>query len=266
MVMECHPEDKQPSPKGAPPSSGREVPVEGKAFPIMLIGRSGLSLEGLSRIFADSPFRVVISASSIETLDPKLIQDRDVALLILDAGDLRAATREIQLFKDMLPAARIAIIVGSNLLSDIASLLRAGANACLVEGIATEAFLKALELVMLGETLIPSTLLTMASDQRSTAPASSVQRGSSSLSPQERKILLLLVDGHPNKFIAGQLGIADATVKVHIKNIFRKIGVENRTQAAMWAMNNILPPTAPSDEPVGAALPGQQKPPPNSSS
>jgi two-component system, NarL family, nitrate/nitrite response regulator NarL len=265
MSMECHPEDKRPSPVGAPPSSGREVPVEEKAFPIMLVGRSGLSLEGLSRIFNDSPFRVVISAPSIENLDPKLIQDRDVRLLILDAGDLRVATREIQLFKDTLPAARIAVIVGSNLLSDLASLFRAGANACLVEGIATQAFLKALELVMLGETLIPSALLTTVSDQGSAAPASSVQRSSSSLSPQERRILLSLVDGHPNKFIAGQLGIADATVKVHIKNIFRKIGVDNRTQAAMWAMNNILPPTAPSGGPAGIPPPGQQKPPTNSS-
>jgi two-component system nitrate/nitrite response regulator NarL len=258
MAMERNPEDKQPSREGAPASSGGEVLVNEKAFPIMLVGRSRLSLEGLARIFADSPFRVVMSVPSIENLDPKLIQHHDVALLILDAGDLRTATREIQLFKEMLPAARIAVIVGSNLLRDIASLFRTGANACLIEGIATEAFLKALELVMLGETLIPSALLTTVSDQRIAAPASSVQRSSSSLSPQERRILLSLVDGHPNKLIAGQLGIADATVKVHIKNIFRKIGVDNRTQAAMWAMNNILPPTAPGDEPAGIPPPGQQ--------
>jgi DNA-binding NarL/FixJ family response regulator len=263
MTIECHPEDKRSSSDRALTSPGREAPIEEKAFPVMLIGRSGLSLEGLSRIFDGSQFRVVISASSVENLDPKLVQQHDVALLVLDASDLGAAMREIQLFKDILPAARTAVIAGCNLSADFASLFRAGANACLVEGIATEAFLKALELIMLGETLIPSALLTAVPD-RSTAPASPVQRSSAHLSPQERRILLSLVDGHPNKFIAGQLKIADATVKVHIKNIFRKLGVDNRTQAAMWAITNMLPPAASGDEAARPPPSGQQKPPSDS--
>jgi two-component system nitrate/nitrite response regulator NarL len=47
-----------------------------------------------------------------------------------------------------------------------------------------------------------------------------------------------LVKGHPNKVIARTCDIAEATVKVHIKAILRKIRVENRTQAAIWAMSN----------------------------
>ena len=47
-----------------------------------------------------------------------------------------------------------------------------------------------------------------------------------------------LVDGSSNKAIARKINIAEATVKVHVKAILRKIRVNNRTQAAVWAMNN----------------------------
>jgi two-component system, NarL family, nitrate/nitrite response regulator NarL len=48
-----------------------------------------------------------------------------------------------------------------------------------------------------------------------------------------------LVAGHSNKLIARHLGITEATVKVHLKSVQRKIRVENRTQAAIWALANL---------------------------
>jgi two-component system nitrate/nitrite response regulator NarL len=47
-----------------------------------------------------------------------------------------------------------------------------------------------------------------------------------------------LTGGMPNKVIASELTITEATVKVHLKSIMKKIGVTNRTQAAIWAINN----------------------------
>src|SRR6185312_3176063 len=58
------------------------------------------------------------------------------------------------------------------------------------------------------------------------------------LSPREKSILRCLIEGDSNKCIARKIGIADATVKVHVKAILRKIQVQNRTQAATWAMNH----------------------------
>ena len=58
------------------------------------------------------------------------------------------------------------------------------------------------------------------------------------LSPREQEILQALVTGASNKMIAIKLGIMEATVKVHLKTLLRKIDVNNRTQAAIWAMNN----------------------------
>ena len=58
------------------------------------------------------------------------------------------------------------------------------------------------------------------------------------LSEREAQILDGLVKGHANKVIARTCEIAEATVKVHMKSILRKIRVDNRTQAAIWAMAN----------------------------
>ena len=59
---------------------------------------------------------------------------------------------------------------------------------------------------------------------------------------REREILQHLVMGASNKLIANRLGITEATVKVHLKTLLRKIDVNNRTQAAIWAMNNGIIP------------------------
>lgn len=72
------------------------------------------------------------------------------------------------------------------------------------------------------------------------APASTRNVG---LSDRETQILQSLVAGCANKLIARKLDIAEATVKVHIKGLLRKLNVSNRTQAAIWALNQSLLPS-----------------------
>jgi DNA-binding NarL/FixJ family response regulator len=58
------------------------------------------------------------------------------------------------------------------------------------------------------------------------------------LSPREREVLALVAEGLPNKLISRRLGISEKTVKAHLTSIFRSIGVDDRTQAAVWAVTN----------------------------
>jgi two-component system nitrate/nitrite response regulator NarL len=67
-----------------------------------------------------------------------------------------------------------------------------------------------------------------------------------SLTPREREILARLAAGQSNKQIGQQLRISEGTVKVHLKHAFRKINVRNRTQAALWVLENGLLPEAES--------------------
>lgn len=63
------------------------------------------------------------------------------------------------------------------------------------------------------------------------------------LSAREREVLALVAAGMPNKVIATRLGISEKTVKAHLTSVFRTIGVEDRTQAALWAARNgVVPP------------------------
>jgi DNA-binding NarL/FixJ family response regulator len=62
--------------------------------------------------------------------------------------------------------------------------------------------------------------------------------GAVELTARERDVLRLVIDGHPNKQIARRLGISEKTVKGHLTNLFQRIGVTDRTQAALWAERN----------------------------
>jgi DNA-binding NarL/FixJ family response regulator len=58
------------------------------------------------------------------------------------------------------------------------------------------------------------------------------------LTEREREVLALLAEGLPNKLIARRLEISEKTVKAHLTNIFQRIGVTDRTQAALWAQRH----------------------------
>lgn len=65
--------------------------------------------------------------------------------------------------------------------------------------------------------------------------ARQTKRASAELTPRENEVLMLLAQGQANKQIARSLGISEKTVKAHLTNIFQRIGVADRTQAALWA-------------------------------
>jgi DNA-binding NarL/FixJ family response regulator len=66
------------------------------------------------------------------------------------------------------------------------------------------------------------------------------------LSPREREVLVLVAEGLPNKLISRRLGISEKTVKAHLTSVFRAIGVDDRTQAAVWAVRHGLVDPPPS--------------------
>jgi DNA-binding NarL/FixJ family response regulator len=64
------------------------------------------------------------------------------------------------------------------------------------------------------------------------------------LSEREREVLELVATGLSNQKIAARLGISEKTVKAHLTSVFRQLGVEDRTQAAVWARQHGLAPAA----------------------
>ncbi|WP_246583772.1 LuxR C-terminal-related transcriptional regulator [Bradyrhizobium iriomotense] len=171
--------------------------------------------------------------------------------LIINTGDdFGLEIAQIGYLKDRYPDAPIAIVSDNYRPVELASAFRAGANGYFVNVNSCDAFIKSVELVTMGETVFPPAFLWFALDgNREREPTRCDQNEhailvapedaiSPQLSPRESAILSCLIEGDSNKGIARKIDIAEATVKVHVKAILRKIRVQNRTQAAIWGMNH----------------------------
>lgn len=138
------------------------------------------------------------------------------------------------------PALPIIILSGSTKPEDAFSAIEHGANGYVPKTMRGETIIGVLRLVLSGEKYIPPFLF----DHREAAPSSNgspahkVDPNSplAQLTPRERDILNMIVDGAPNKVIARALDLQEVTVKAHLRNMFRKLGVANRTEAARVAL------------------------------
>jgi two-component system, NarL family, nitrate/nitrite response regulator NarL len=151
--------------------------------------------------------------------------------------------------REHFPQARIVALADQFDLSFLRSGHEAGVNGFCLAASAPDVLIKSLELVMLGETVLPfevlRTFVSGASQnqehhlQGSMAEPKPSDLNACKLSAREKEILGCLTQGEPNKVIARKLDITEATIKVHVKAILRKIGAANRTQAALWATQRL---------------------------
>lgn len=129
----------------------------------------------------------------------------------------------------------------------LARCFAAGASGYLLENISRDTLGKSLTLVSAGGKVFPPELAPYISNFAA-KPAEPVNGAGlpneSRLSGRELEILHCLTRGQSNKAIGQTLEIAEATVKVHVKRILRKIHANNRTQAALWAAARGLSATA----------------------
>jgi two-component system nitrate/nitrite response regulator NarL len=213
--------------------------------------------EGLGLILRASDFEVIASAASLDDVTGDLLAEDRPILLILDVtSDQSAIVAQVALFREQRPTARIALLAEHDQLSNsnVVAAFRFGADAYFVKP-NCDTFLKSLELVMLGETILPPAILSFFLDRYGEAAETDDEKNeavqkvsladeqapniySPRLSAREQSILRCLIEGYSNKTIARKNDIAEATVKVHVKAILRKIRVNNRTQAAIWGMNH----------------------------
>ena len=223
-----------------------------QSFATVLIGKDILVREGIARILRAEHFRILASVSSVDEL-PSTVQSLQLLFLIVQAGDdFDLAVEHIGLVRDQHPGGRIAIVANHYRPAELALAFRAGASGYFVNVNSCDAFIKSVELVAMGETVFPPAFLSFALDTKSdpgrkAALPDENERAifvttddtiAPQLSPREKSILRCLIEGDSNKSIARKIDIAEATVKVHVKAILRKIRVQNRTQAAIWAMNH----------------------------
>ncbi|GLS44756.1 LuxR C-terminal-related transcriptional regulator [Methylobacterium brachythecii] len=226
----------------------------GSLVPTALIEPNVLFREGLNHILAQTRFNVVIRADTVAGLpSASHVYKAPNLVLLCTQNSIETAIADITSLKATYADCRVVCSEQSYRFEDIIDLLKAGADGILLRTISADTFIKSLELVMLGERVIPAgafhlgTLAgrhspekpEMARSEPEQAPKLHSSPRGYQLSERELAILKCLLLGEANKIIALKLDIAEATVKVHVKAILRKIHVQNRTQAAIWALNHL---------------------------
>lgn len=160
-----------------------------------------------------------------------------VDLIIVDA-DTSGGMSIIKAIAEQYPEVGIVIITADPGQIAYEQAVEIKARAVLPNTVSAEALNLTLQLAILGENLFLATGEASAAMKPVSRPPKQSEV-SSHLSPRETEILRFIKKGFPNKLIARELDVAEATVKVHVKSVLRKIDVGNRTQAAVWAMSHL---------------------------
>jgi two-component system, NarL family, nitrate/nitrite response regulator NarL len=139
------------------------------------------------------------------------------------------------------PQTPIVILTGAIDMDDAYRALEHGANGYIPKTIGQKAMLSALRLILEGERFLPSQLVAQSERGRNEAGYQNLAYPKKNnplrkLTPREREVLSHLTGGLSNKEIARKLGLQEITIKVHLKGVYRKLNVSNRTQAVTTAL------------------------------
>ncbi|RNF52049.1 DNA-binding response regulator [Marinomonas hwangdonensis] len=176
----------------------------------------------------------IVESYDLESTLQCLSKLNDIDLLLLDlnmpgSGELYGL---IRIRKDF-PDVPVAVISGSEDSAMVAKVMDAGALGFISKTSEPATYVHAIHAILAGDIWLSDELSEAVANQPK--PDLSMQNKVAELTPQQYKVLCYLHEGLLNKQIAYQLSISEATVKAHITAIFRKLEINNRTQAVLVA-------------------------------
>ena len=215
--------------------------------------------EALKSLMTKNSYRVVCDIGSMAEMSGSSTLSEEPKLVVLGAQSADNALTEAASARRLWPDSKIILLHEYLCPADFQKLLTSEINGCVSLFASPDTLISILDMIVtkdvrvmvVGDTKHPviqpaqpeesnQSEIKLQSDGTEHGGAQYVPqlRSHHELSQREVRILDGLVKGHANKLIARTCEITEATVKVHMKSILRKIRVENRTQAAIWAMEN----------------------------
>ncbi len=207
---------------------------------ILIVDDHPLIREGLRAVLETQPDMELVGEAhdGAEAVSRALTLRPDVVLMDLSLPEMDGveATRLI-LEKD--PAVRVLVL--SNYLDDekIFSVLKAGAKGYILKEAIPQDLRQAIRSVYQGKSALDPSIQRKLVDHLSQAN-NSASSESESLTDRELEVLRMLAQGFSNPQIAAKISVAEGTVRFHVSNILRKLGLENRTQAVLYALQKGL--------------------------
>lgn len=189
--------------------------------------RDGLSLR-LKQINQDIN---ILQSSDLIEMQQLLSKEPDIDILILDI-DIPNATDIINKLKTISPQTKIVAISTSEDTRNIRKILSNGVKGYIPKKSDSNILSGALKLILDGGTYIPLAMLENNTEYNKNIPQPQLKKN---LTNRQSQVLDLIAQGKSNKQIAYEMGVSEATVKLHINALLRSLKVNNRTQAVITA-------------------------------
>jgi two-component system nitrate/nitrite response regulator NarL len=211
---------------------------------VLLVDDHTLFRSGVRSLLQRNPrFTVVGEASDgIDGVKRAMQLKPDVILLDLHMPGM-TGVETLELILQGWPEATVIMLTVSEEGEDLATALQAGARGYLIKNIDADYLQRAIERAAAGESVLAESMagklvaqLQKQREPKAPAPPSELDK----LTPREREILACLARGESNKLIARVLDLAESTVKIHVQNILKKLGLSSRVQAAVFAVEQGL--------------------------
>ncbi len=211
---------------------------------ILIIDDHPLFRKGVGQLIAMAPELALAGEASSGEEGLKLAKSLDPDLILLDLH--MTGMNGIDTLKAIRDAGldcRTIMLTVSDNAEDLVEAIRCGADGYLLKDMEPEELLQSIDAALNGRTVISDRLNGMLA-RAIRDEASAKQRDTATLTERESEILGGLAQGLSNKLIARQLDITEATVKVHVKNLLKKLGFHSRLEAAVWAVGRGARPGA----------------------
>jgi two-component system, NarL family, nitrate/nitrite response regulator NarL len=205
----------------------------------LIISEHTLIREGVKALLNDNALGIWVERPSIASAIKRPAPNP--ALIVVGSRLERQLVEPLKLLRKTYPHARIVCFSPSVHLPPQSRLEIFGPvlDGCLLSSSAPDSLRRSIDLIMMGESVLPFSLLQKSPrDEEKHGEGEGTLAAAEKFSVREQYVLSMLVTGKTNKMIARELGVSEAAAKVHVRSIISKIGVANRTQAAIWIANH----------------------------
>lgn len=212
---------------------------------VLLVDDHALFRGGIRMLVARQPEFEVVGEASDGLEGVKRAKQLQPDLVLLDVHMPGLSGREaLRVIAQDLPDTRVVMLTVSEDAEDLLDCLRSGASGYLLKNTDIDAFTAALRKVCDGDSVV-SQEMTAKLVTGVRAPSHPAASPLDQLTAREREILGHVATGAANKEIARSLDLAESTVKIHVQAILRKLGLQSRVQAAVFAVERgVVPPMA----------------------